>query len=256
MGVLVWCGMGRERGTNCGSGVLGVLKQRAELGDALAKVEEQVVCPGEGALGGLAAVVLACVSVGVVGVEGSAQSQVPGRGRLRGRRPPGPYQRRQHPPDVLDEALHDGLLLLLDAHHDVQLVDDVFDLLEQLAFWVDIQQVILGRVVGRDVSLALVVTPREMCVDEELVERGGLLVGQIPDGSVEELNQIGLAAVRFGPVEEDSRGLVDNDEGQIVRRRDLALAHVLESCAQAFVDGRGIRPVPAPSAWEAADDGA
>ena len=214
---------------NCGSGVLGVLEERAELGDALAEVEEEGVGSREGALGGLATLVLASVGVGVVVVEGGVQGQLPSCGRLRGRGSPGPYERRQHPPDVLDEALHDGLLLLLDAHHDVQLVDDVLDLLEQLALGVDVQQVVLRRVVGRDVSLAFVVAPGEVRVDEELVERGGLLICQISNGGVEELDEVGLAAVRLGPVEEDSRSLVDDDQSQVVGRRDLALAHVLES---------------------------
>lgn len=54
--------------------------------------------------------------------------------------------RPKHLPDVLDERLHDRLLLALDLQYYVDLVYDVFHFLQQLAFGVDGQQ----RVVRHD----------------------------------------------------------------------------------------------------------
>lgn len=67
-------------------------------------------------------------------------------------------------------------------------------------------------------ALAFVVPRGEMRIDEKLVECRRLFVRQVSDGGVEELDEVGLFCVGFGPIEEHARGFIHYDESKIVRR--------------------------------------
>jgi hypothetical protein len=78
------------------------------------------------------------------------------------------------PLEVLHKALHNNPLLLLDSTYNVNFVHYIFDFLEESALGVDVQQVVLCA--GIRVTLSFVFPRCEVCVDEELVECGRLLV--------------------------------------------------------------------------------
>ena len=235
-----------------------------QLALPLLQVLQQVVGLGQRAAGLQALGVLAEPGgVGVGGGEGvvggraaggGAEQRVPGRRGVRGMGGAGAADARQQgEADVGDKGLEGGVLLVLDAQEDVDLVHDVLDLLEQVALGVDVEQ----RVLGADVGLAvvLVLGGRQVRVDEELVEGRRLLVRHTTDGAGEELDQVGRPAVRRPrPVEEDSRALVHHEQRQVVGRSDLAVPQVAESPAQRLMHRRRVRPVLAPAPGERGDE--
>lgn len=130
------------------------------------------------------------------------------------------HLRQEHTPQILHKRLHHHPLLLLDPHHNMDLVNDIFHLLEQISLRINIQQRVLRRLGRRRVTTSVdlaVLSRREMRINKELVEGCRLLVCCSPDGVGKELDEIGLprgGAARA--IEEDAAAGVDYKEGEVV----------------------------------------
>lgn len=74
-------------------------------------------------------------------------------------------------------------------------------------------------------------------------------------GRAKDVQQFRALVQRGRPVEEDLGAFVDDDEGQVVDAPRFAAGQLPDAVADAFMDGRGIGLVAAPSSGEAGQDG-
>jgi hypothetical protein len=80
--------------------------------------------------------------------------------------------------DMFHEFREDPFLMLLDLNHDIQLIKDILDLPNELAFGIDVQMS-LGHATSLDHIFCFINLRSLLCVMPEMFIRNGLLVSNV-----------------------------------------------------------------------------